>query len=100
MIASKEDLALSIDEADWNWLRSHLERGGIILVDDSINLADAALKVADDDVETIENWITAGRIGKPTESQIHAWDAEKDKKFAMLIVSPYVLIQEKIPTFH
>jgi hypothetical protein len=100
MIASREELALSIDEAEWDWLRAHLERGGLILVDDNINLADAALKVASDDVDTIEDWVSTGKLGKPTESQIHAWDKEKHKKFAMLIVSPYVLIQEKMPTFH
>lgn len=100
MIPSKEELALSIDEAEWEWLRAHLERGGIILVDDSLNLADAALKVAGDDTETIEQWVVSGRIGKPTASQILMWDRDRHRKFAMLIISPFVLIQEKAPTFH
>ncbi len=100
MIPSKEELALSIDEAEWGWLRAHLERGGIILVDDSLDLADAALKVAGDDADIIEQWVVSGRLGKPTASQIHAWDTDRHKKFAMLIVSPFVLIQEKTPTFH
>jgi hypothetical protein len=100
MIPNKEELAMRIDEAEWSWLRAHLERGGVILVDDNIDLADAALRVAEDDAETIEQWITSGRIGKPSESQIHAWDTDKHKKFAMLIISPYVLIQEKSPTYH
>jgi hypothetical protein len=97
---SKEELTLSIDEAEWGWLRAHLERGGIILVDDSLDLADAALKVADDDADAIEQWVITGRLGKPTETQIHNWDTTKHKKFAILIVSPFVLIQEKTPTFH
>jgi len=100
MVLNKEELALSIDEAEWDWLRAHLERDGIILVNDSIDLADAALRVAGDDTDIIAGWISAGMIGKPTESQIHAWDDNRHKKFAMLIVSPYVLIQEKVPTFH
>jgi len=100
MLPTKEELALSIDEAEWDWLRAHLERGGIILVDDRLDLADAALKVAGDDAEAIERWLVSGTIGKPTESQIHAWDADRHKKFAMLIVSPFVLIQERVPTFH
>jgi hypothetical protein len=100
MELSKEELALSIDEAEWDWLRAHIERGGIILVADSLDLADAALRVAGDDTEIIADWISAGMIGKPTESQIHAWDGNRHKKFAMLIISPYVLIQEKSPTFH
>jgi len=100
MLLSKEELALSIDEAEWDWLRAHLERGGIILVADSLDLADAALRVAADDTDVINDWVNAGKIGKPSESQITSWDSNRRKKFAMLIVSPYVLIQEKIPTFH
>ncbi len=100
MIPNKEDLTLSIDEAEWGMLRAHLERGGIILVDDRLDLADTALRVASDDVEAITLWVENGMIGKPSESKIRTWDEDKQKKFAMLIVSPYVLIQEKMPTFH
>jgi len=39
-------------------------------------------------------------IGKPSEAKIRSWDDNKMKKFSMLIVSPYVLFQEKVPTFH
>jgi len=100
MNATKEDLALTIDETEWSWLRAHLEQGGLILVNDSLDLAEAALKVAADDVATIEQWISDGMIGKPSETQILLWNGDKRKKFAMLIVSPYVLIQERLPTFH
>jgi hypothetical protein len=100
MNSSKEDLALTIDESEWIWLRAHLERGGLILVDDSLDLADAALRVSEDDTTIIEQWITAGKLGKPSEKQIQLWNVDKSKKFSMLIVSPYVLIQERLPTFH
>jgi len=100
MIATKEDLALTIDETEWSWLRAHLEQGGLILVNDSLDLAEAALKVAADDVATIEQWISDGMIGKPSETQILHWNGDRQKKFAMLIISPYVLIQERLPTFH
>jgi hypothetical protein len=100
MTATREELALTIDETEWSWLRAHLERGGLILVNDSLDLAEAGFKVAADDVAAIEQWISAGKLGKPTEIQIRQWNEEKQKKFAMLIVSPYVLIQERLPTFH
>ncbi|HBA70771.1 MAG: hypothetical protein A2X82_10690 [Geobacteraceae bacterium GWC2_55_20] len=100
MIPSKEDLALSIDEAEWSSLRAHLERGGLILVDDSLDLADTALKVASDDIDIIQHLVETGMIGKPSEAKIRSWDDNKMKKFSMLIVSPYVLFQEKVPTFH
>jgi len=100
MNISKEDLALTIDETEWSWLRAHLERGGLILVNDSLDLAEAAFKVAEDDIATIEQWVSAGKLRKPTDTQIQHWNEESQKKFAMLIVSPYVLIQERLPTFH
>lgn len=100
MITSKEELTLAIDEAEWSSLRAHLERGGLILVDDSLDLAETALKVASDNIEIIQNLVETGMIGKPSEAKIRSWEDDKLKKFAMLIVSPYVLFQEKVPTFH
>lgn len=100
MLPSKEEMALTIDEADWSCLRAHLQRGGLILVDDSLDLADTAHKVAADDIAVIQQMVENGMIGKPSESKIRTWEEDKLKKFAMLIVSPYVLFQEKMPTFH
>jgi hypothetical protein len=100
MLPSKEEMALSIDEAEWSSLRAHMYRGGLILVDDALDLADTALKVAADDVEIIQQLVENGMIGKPSESKIRLWEEDIHKKFAMLIVSPYVLFQEKMPTFH
>lgn len=100
MLPSKEELALTIDEADWSILRAHLGRGGLILVDDALDLADTAHKVAADDIAIIQNLVEHGMIGKPSEAKIRTWEEDKQKKFAMLIVSPYVLFQEKMPTFH
>jgi hypothetical protein len=100
MLPSKEELALTIDEAEWDMLRAHLHRGGLILVDDSLDLADTAHKVAADDVESIQHMMENGMIGKPTDAKIRSWEENIHKKFAMLIVSPYVLFQEKMPTFH
>jgi len=100
MLPSKEEMALTIDETDWSSLRAHLHRGGLILVDDSLDLADTAHKVAADDVAIIQQLVEYGMIGKPSDAKIRAWEEDKQKKFAMLIVSPYVLFQEKMPVFH
>jgi hypothetical protein len=100
MLPSKEEMALAIDEAEWSYLRAHLHRGGLILVDDSLDLADTARKVATDDVEIIQNLVENGLVGKPSDSKIRTWEDDPHKKFSMLIVSPYVLFQEKTPTYH
>ena len=100
MLPSNEEMGLTIDEADWSWLRAHLKRGGLILVDDSLDLAETAHKVAADDIAIIQHLVENGMIGKPSDSKIQSWEEDTQKKFAMLIVSPYVLFQEKRPTFH
>jgi hypothetical protein len=76
-------------------LRAHLERGGVIVVDGLLDLAEVGARVAVDDVKTIERWIASGLLGKPTARQIECWDAGLGQLFRCLIVSPYVLIQEE-----
>jgi hypothetical protein len=75
-------------------LRSHLERGGLIVVDGMLDLAEVGAGVAADDVKAIERWVISGLLGKPIAQQIGCWDEEKGKQFLCLIVSPYVLVQE------
>lgn len=91
---TREELALNIDEAQWQWLKPNLERGALITVTAALDLAEAGVKIAADDAVVVTAWIAAGQIGKPTLEEIEAWDKEPGKKFLTLIISPYVLIQE------
>ena len=95
MKPTREELALTIDEASWDMLRSHLERGGLVLVARELDLADAGKRLADDDAATVGEWIQSGKLTKPSAEQVVAWDTARDKPFHMLIISPYVLMQEK-----
>ena len=91
---NREELALSVDEAEWQWLKPHLERGSLITVAAVLDLAEAGERIAADDARIVGEWITSGKVGKPTAENIAAWDATPKKKFLMLVISPYVLIQE------
>ena len=93
---SPQELAAKIDVVDWFTLRAHLEKGRLIVVDSLLDLAEAGVAVAVDDVKAIERWIVSGLLGKPTAQQVEEWDAEKGKRFLCLIVSPYVLVQEDL----
>ncbi len=96
MLPTKEELALSLDEAEWDWLRAHLERGGLIVVAPELDLVEAGLEVAGNNTVAIQGWIATGRLAKPSLEQTAAWDMNKGKRFRSLIVSPFVLIQEKL----
>ena len=90
----RDKLAGEVDEAEWGWLRAHLERGGLIVVAPELELAEVGLLIAADDAAAVSTLVHRGRLVKPTADQIAAWDADPGKKFLILIVSPYVLIQE------
>ncbi len=93
-IKTREELALNIDEAEWQWLKPHLERGALITIAAALDLAEAGERIAADDSGSLAAWIAAGKVGKPLAEDIAEWDKEPGKKFLTLIISPYVLIQE------
>jgi hypothetical protein len=100
MKPTREELALTVDEAEWGWLRAHLERGGLIVVARDLDIAEVGAKVAADDTAAIGGWIAGRKLAKPSAEQIAAWDGDREKRFLCLIVSPYVLIQEKKEILH
>jgi hypothetical protein len=101
MIPTRENLALSVDEAEWSWLRGHLERGGLVIVGPTLDLVEAGFRIATDDTAAIEGWIREKRLTKPSAEQVAAWDRQDGKQFVILIVSPFVLIKEEPGTvFH
>jgi len=88
----KRDLA----EVTWRELKIHLQRDSVIIFSAEIDLIEAAVAVADDDKNRVESWLAAGQLGKPTDQQLKGWEGEADKLFRMLIVQPFILIQEII----
>jgi hypothetical protein len=94
MQIDREKLAAEIDLAEWRWLLPHLKRGALIAVAPGLDLVEAAAAVAADDTATVAGWIAAGQLSKPSREQIEAWNADPTRQVAMLIVQPWVLIQE------
>ena len=93
--ASQEELALQIDVAQWQWLRPHVERGGLILVDPMLELACVGACLAADNSAQVQGWLASGLLAKPTAGQIERWSGQPENCFTMLVVSPFVLIQEQ-----
>lgn len=94
VLPSREELALAVDEAEWDWLRAHLERGGLIVVALPLDIVEVGLALAADDTAAIREWVGEKQLTKPSPEQISDWDRQRDKRFLTLIVSPFVLIQE------
>ncbi len=98
-VSSRDEIASTIDTAKWSWLRAHLERGGLIVVSQDLDLVEAGFGIASDDTVTVSDWVEKGKVTKPSAVQVFDWDAEPETLFRVLIVSPYVLMQQMPQTF-
>lgn len=88
-------LRSQVDTVAWRWLRPHAERGVLILVDRMLDLAEVGERLAADDRSRVEAWLASRLLIKPTAEQADSWDRRNDKLFRMLIISPFVLVQEQ-----
>ncbi len=95
-----QSFADQVDTARWQWLRAHNERGALILVDEMLELAFVGERVAADDTAAVKSWLASTLLSRPTAEQIAAWDVEPEKPFSMLVVSPFVLIQQQTMPEH
>ncbi|MDD2501397.1 MAG: DUF2288 domain-containing protein [Geobacter sp.] len=90
-----QGLAEQVDVAQWQWLRAHNERGALILVERMLELAEVGERLVADDSATVQTWLASSLLLRPTAEQVAVWDAAPGKLFSMLVVSPFVLIQEQ-----
>lgn len=97
---SDKKLEESIDQAEWNWIKPHLGRQAVILVGPSLKLISVGEALVQNDTQSVDTWIKQGDLSKPTPDKITFWNDNPSKKFAFLIVQPYVLIQEIPETYH
>ena len=92
----RAELEESIDQAEWNWLSPHADRDAVIIVSDQLNLLDVGVAIANDNVSSVQHWISEQLLYKPSLEQKIIWDGDQNKRFNALIVQPYVLVQEVV----
>lgn len=89
-----EKLQNDVDEASWELLDQHHERGALFVIDNDLELPAVGFTMARDEVEYIRQWLADNKIYRPEEESIAIWK-EQETKFNYLIVQPYVLVQVK-----
>ncbi len=94
MTTVKEGFERDLAQVSWRELRIHLRRDALVTAAGELDLVTIATAVAADDTSQVEAWIAAGQLTKPTAAALDAWEKALDKPFRMLIVQPYILVQE------
>lgn len=96
-MSTRERLARTLGEVYWTDLRAHVARDAVILVAADLDLLEIGEAMAANDVSTIQAWITAGKLTKPTAEDLERWPLQTDLRFLSLVVAPFVLVRRPAP---
>ena len=85
----------------WTELQRHYAGGNVIAVDNSLDLIEVAVGIAQDDTESVKKWMADGRLAKLGDIQAAAW-LQADVELWAVVVKPWVLVQrvEQVSGLH
>lgn len=76
----------------WKELQRFYAKGMALVVSADLDLVEVALRMSEDNVAQIKDWVNAGKLGKITDPQAATW-FETDAIVWAVVVSPWVLVQ-------
>lgn len=84
-----------LDEASWDLLKQHHERGAVFLLDESLDLVEVATAIAKDSFELVKGWLDAKKLRPLSSQEVENWEKMPNEKVVkFLIVQPYVIIKK------
>ena len=66
--------------------------GSAIQVSTELDLVEVAYQMSEDNAAQVQQWMSAGKLQRVTDTQAEAW-FEADAQVWAVVVSPYVLVQ-------
>lgn len=88
------DFRDQIQNTDWYPLEIHHKNGALFIVSHTLDLSAVAKAVANDETQTVKNWLDEALIARPEESQIEQWRQDPYRQIGrFIIVAPYVFVQ-------
>ena len=77
-------------EANWIDLQFHLKQGNVFIVPRDVDMAMIGEAIVTDQVNIIQAWLQSGHLQQVTNATLY----EREELVRILIVKPFVLIQE------
>ena len=91
---SSQKLEKYVGEVTWEYLEPHFLNDSLIYIDNSLCIKSVGNAFAQDDKKKVEEWLKKGDALKPGQAHAKYWK-EANSTFIALVVSPFVIIQEK-----
>ena len=95
MTADTDEKSLNAEIVAWHWLRPHYERDALWVVAITLDLEVVGAALTRDDTELVRAWLADGSLCKPEKTQLDSWESDPRHPLSMLIVQPFVLVQEQ-----
>ena len=83
----------------WKDLERFFSSGALISVSRELDLVDVAVRIANDDTQTVAKWLDGGSVAKVSDTQAQAWH-DADMTLWTVVVKPWILVQEEQRTEH
>lgn len=97
MSQDKEELIAQLNtetaKLSWNELEPHFARGSVIRVNKGLDLIKVAAVIAQDDKESLKDWLDTGEVGNASTDDAKGWSA-CESEFWAVVVAPFVIVQE------
>jgi len=95
MTENTENAPLGVETVAWHWLRPHQQRDALWVVATDLELEAVGAALSRDDAAAVRAWLANGSLCKPDQEQLARWENNPLQTLAMLIVQPFVLVQER-----
>lgn len=82
-----------IDDLGWQELARHFAAGRVYRVAGQLDLISVAEAMALNRLDLLKNWVDKEQLALPGDAEFSDW-MQRNAKFQVLIVSPFVLVQE------
>jgi hypothetical protein len=92
----REQLTEILDEAELEWLKPHIQKDAVIIVDPELDLVDVGVAIASDNTQSVHHWISEQLLVKPSPQILDRWNTNPLQKFQAIIIQPYILVKELV----
>jgi hypothetical protein len=89
----RAQISESLDEAELEWLKPHIQKDTVVIVNDGLDLIEVGVAIATDNTMAVQRWVGEQLIKKPSATDLSTWNACPQIRFQAIIVQPYVLVK-------
>ena len=83
----------------WSELEKHFASGSVVYVANELDLVEVAVRISHDDKASIVQWMADGKVMKVSDQQAQSWQ-QAGASLWVVVVSPFILVQEEKPALH